>query len=165
MLFFDTNCLAGISDEHFRFGEPWWDFWFPLQMIANGFSVGALENPLVTHRVHGVRWGRAYAEQFHHFCEITKTWKVDEEFSTLLKRIIREQRGSESSVAVSQFLRGLRLPREIKLLPTELGEVETFLRTAHQSFISAESASEHRRELNELKSSRSWRYTAFFRKS
>jgi hypothetical protein len=163
--FFDSNCLVGINDKHFRLGEPWWDYWFPLQMLVDGFSVGALEIPLIIHKGHRVRWAQAYCRQFRHFCELLKTWKVDEELSPLfsLRGFIHDPRESDMSVALSQFIRSLRLSQDTKILSTELQEVEAFLRTALQSFISTGGASELRRELNELKSSRSWRYTALLR--
>ncbi|MGB8633637.1 MAG: hypothetical protein WCD69_30390, partial [Xanthobacteraceae bacterium] len=94
--FFDSNCLVGINNGHFRLGEPWWDYWFPLQMLVDGFSVGALEIPLIIHKSHRVRWAAAYTRQFHHFCELLKTWKVEEELSPLfpLRGIIQEERES-----------------------------------------------------------------------
>jgi hypothetical protein len=114
-----------------------------------------------------VRWAEAHDRQLRHLCELLKTWKVDSVSSPLfsLRGVIHEPKESDISGALSQFIRSLKLPREVRMLSTELQEVEAFLRTALQSLISTGGAFELRRELNELKSSRSWRYTALLREA
>ena len=37
--FFDVDVLENVDDRHFRLGEPWWDYWLPLQLAVNGADV------------------------------------------------------------------------------------------------------------------------------
>ena len=55
--------LAAACDAGFRFGDVWWDFWFPCLAMASGVEVRRLMQPVLGHLNHAFRWSEQnYAE-------------------------------------------------------------------------------------------------------
>jgi hypothetical protein len=55
--FFRTDLIAQIDIEHdFLFGQPWWDYWFPLAYAARGGKLMVVPDPLLFHLDHPQSW-------------------------------------------------------------------------------------------------------------
>jgi hypothetical protein len=55
--FFRTDLIAQIDIEHeFLFGQPWWDYWFPLAYVAGGGKLMTVTAPLLFHLDHTQGW-------------------------------------------------------------------------------------------------------------
>jgi hypothetical protein len=54
---FQTRPVSRISlDCELRFGEPWWDYWFPLAYLAAGGKLMGIDSPLFFHLDHKPSW-------------------------------------------------------------------------------------------------------------
>jgi hypothetical protein len=181
--FFDAGILGGINDAHFRLGETWWDYWFPLQLAASGAILGNIAVPLICHRRHQARWNEEqWVRHARHMCTALKAWsRQDTSMSFLpsLGGILHLKKPdvpqlSMIGAACFQWLRTRRLPREIAFLPDGMGSIEGLLQDAYRSFsgsrdvaaveaelagVKAESAAV-KAELSTFKASTSWRVTA-----
>lgn len=166
--FFDPRRFDGIGDQGFRLGEPWWDYWFPLQFAANGGEIGLIELPIILHQAHAIRWMKDTAPQFRHLLGAVRCWETEGKLTLFFSQAgdLSENIGAHAAIATrcSRFLRNQRLTRQINFLPPALDDIEQFLKLAFRSFISKEAASEIKKELEEIKRSRSWRYTEFIRR-
>lgn len=55
--------VVAQCDPGFRFGDVWWDFWFPCLAMASGLEVRRLMQPVLGHLNHDFRWSwESYAE-------------------------------------------------------------------------------------------------------
>jgi hypothetical protein len=54
--FFDAAILPKNVDVDYRIGVPWWDYYLPMKVAAQGYRIVNLETPLLTHRLHEVGW-------------------------------------------------------------------------------------------------------------
>ena len=64
-LFRNTSSIQAVSlnseSYQFKFSTPWWDYWFPLNMIQAGFSVIVHDRPFISHFTHEQAWsGESY---------------------------------------------------------------------------------------------------------
>ncbi len=58
--FFSTAPLSRIDmDVDFLFGQPWWDYWFPLAYASVGGRLMTTDAPLLFHLNHELNWQQA----------------------------------------------------------------------------------------------------------
>jgi hypothetical protein len=174
--FFDIGILGIINDRHFRLGETWWDYWFPLQLAANGAMLGNIGVPLIRHRRHHARWNQEqWVRHGRHLCTALKTWSAQNTLLSFLSsldgvRLLETpdvQQLSKIGATCFEWLRTRRLQREVAFLPNGMGSIEALLQDAYRSFSSrgdvavdkAELAAAEA-ELAAFKASTSWRITA-----
>ena len=125
--FFDVDILDGAAhDRHFRLGETWWDYWFPLQLAANGATIGNIDLPLILHRMHNSRWTpEQWVDHGRQFWGNLKVWSQRNELPSFLSTLdyldnVEEpdsQQLSRLGIVCFEWLRTRRLPSEVKLLP------------------------------------------------
>ena len=53
--FFDHAAAAILAQEKrpFTMGQPWWDYWFPLNLALAGYEIMCLARPAILHLAHG----------------------------------------------------------------------------------------------------------------
>lgn len=57
---FSTDLLSQIDVSwEFLFGEPWWDYWFPLAYVAAGGKLMTINAPVLFHLDHTQNWNQA----------------------------------------------------------------------------------------------------------
>jgi hypothetical protein len=174
--FFDVGILGGINDAHFRLGETWWDYWFPLQLAANGGILGNIDVPLICHRRHQTRWNEEqWVRHARHMCAALKAWSEQNTLLSFLSSLegihhLKKPDVSQLSTmgaACFGWLRTRRLRREVMFLPNEMASIEALLQDAYRRLASrgdlaaakAELAAV-KAELSTFKASTSWRVTA-----
>ena len=54
--FFQPSSVADVSNRYFRLGDPWWDFWFPIELASRGITVQRLSTPVLLHLLHPKAW-------------------------------------------------------------------------------------------------------------
>jgi FkbM family methyltransferase len=141
--FFDVGVLGATSDRHFRLGETWWDYWFPLQLAANGAMLGKIGAPLILHRRHQARWSEEqWMRQARHMCTALKGWSGQSTLMPFLASLKGIQHSKKLDIqdlvrigtACFEWLRTRKLPREVTFLPNEMDGIEELLQDAYQSF-------------------------------
>jgi hypothetical protein len=174
--FFDVGVLGGINDAHFRLGETWWDYWFPLQLAANGAMLGNIDVPLICHRRHQARWNEEqWVRHARHMCTALKAWTEQNTLLSFLSSLDGIQHFKKPDVsqlstmgaACFAWLRTRRLPRKVAFLSDEMASIEALLRDAYRSFASGNDVvtikgelAAVKAELSTFKASTSWRVTA-----
>jgi hypothetical protein len=167
--FFDVGILGGIDDAHFRLGETWWDYWFPLQLAANGAILGNIDVPLICHRRHQARWNEEqWVRHARYICTALKAWSEQNTLLPFLSSLngiqhLKEPHVSQLSTmgaACFGWLRTRRLPRRMTFLCDEMASIETLLQDAYRSFASRGDVVDAKAELAAVKASTSWRVTA-----
>lgn len=174
--FFDTRVSSTVNDRHFRLGETWWDYWFPIRLAAEGAMLGNLDIPLIHHRRHPARWSEdQWARHARHMCTELKAWSSKDTLTSLLFSLdgiqyLKKpdvQHLSRVGTACFEWLRSRRLPLEVEVLPEGMGSVSAVLHDAYRSFSSrgnqARLSSELaalKAELAAFKASTCWRMTA-----
>jgi FkbM family methyltransferase len=145
--FFDVRVLGVINDEHFRLGETWWDYWFPLQLAVNGAMLGNIGTPLILHRRHQARWSpEHWVRHARHMCASLKEWSGQNTLRPLLSLLDFIHHFEEPDVhqlstmgaACFEWLRTRRLRREVSFLPNDMGVIEAVLQDAYRSFSNGE---------------------------
>jgi hypothetical protein len=160
--FFDAGILGGINDTHFRLGETWWDYWFPLQLAANGAILGNIAVPLICHRRHQARWNEEqWVRHARYMCTALKAWSEQNTLLSFLSSLdgIHLNKPDVSQLllmaaACFEWLRTRRLPREVAFLPDEMASIEVLLRDAYRSFASRNDLATVKAELATAKSER-----------
>ena len=141
--FFDVGILGTVNDRHFRLGETWWDYWFPLQLAANGAMLGNIDVPLIVHRRHQARWNdEQWVRHARHMCTALKEWSGQSTLMSLLASLNGIQHLKKLDIedllrigtACFEWLRTRKLPREVAFLPNEMGGIEALLQDAYRSF-------------------------------
>jgi hypothetical protein len=173
--FFDVDILGGINDGHFRLGETWWDYWFPLQLAANGANLGNIDVPLICHRRHQARWNEEqWVRHARQMCIALKVWSEQNRLPSFLSSLDGIQHLKKPDVsqlstmgaACFAWLRTRRLPRRVAFLSDEMASIEALLQDAYRSFASRNDVVTVKRELaavkaelSAVKASTSWRVT------
>jgi len=141
--FFDVGVLGAINDEHFRLGETWWDYWFPLQLATNGAMLGNISVPLILHRRHPARWDEEqWVRHARHMSAALKEWSAQNTLRPFYSSLDFVPHSETSDVhqllaigtACFQWLRSRRLPHDISFLPDDMGTIEALLQNAYYSF-------------------------------
>jgi hypothetical protein len=130
--FFDVSVSEGVKDSHFRMGECWWDYWFPLRLAANGAEVARLPQPLLLHEQHAANWSQSEWQNCAEvFWQDLRNWHDAISLPrTVASRIGRRRLGAESGPIAMELYRWLRDKQSDatpKLLPPEYNELERFL--------------------------------------
>jgi hypothetical protein len=161
--FFDAGILGGINDAHFRLGETWWDYWFPLQLAANGAILGNIAVPLICHRRHQARWNEEqWVRHARYMCTALKAWSEQNTLLSFLSSLdgiqhLKKPDVSQLSMmaaACFEWLRTRKLPREVAFLSDEMASIEVLLRDAYSSFASRNDPVTVKAELATAKSER-----------
>jgi len=141
--FFDVGILGTIDDRHFRLGETWWDYWFPLRLAADGAMLGNIDLPLIHHQRHPARWNEEqWVRHARHMCTALKAWSAQDalrSFSSSLNGIQHLKKPdvqdlSKIGAACFEWLRTRKLPRDVAFLPDGMGSIEALLQDAYRSF-------------------------------
>ena len=80
--------IAKVPDGGMVFGGPWWDFYLPLMMFAQGCRIYQTE-PAALHLVHELRWVQAWEALGHRFILETQTRVADESYRSQLHYAIQ----------------------------------------------------------------------------
>jgi len=167
--FFDVGILGAIRDRHFRLGETWWNYWFPLRLAADGAALGNIVVPLIQHRRHQAQWSEEqWVRHARHMCTALRAWSEQNALTSFLSSLDGIQHLKKPDVdqlstiraACFEWLRAQRLPRKMAFLPGEMGSIEALLRDGYRSSSCRGDLAAARAELAALKASRSWRITA-----
>lgn len=143
--FFDVGILGTIEDRHFRLGETWWDYWFPLRLAADGALLGNIDVPIIHHQRHPARWNEEqWVRNARHVCSALRAWGTQDTLSSLsssldgIQHLKKPNLHDLSRVAASCFewLRTRKLPRDMAFLPGGMESIEALLRDAYRSFSS-----------------------------
>jgi FkbM family methyltransferase len=143
VFFFDVRVLGIINDRHFRLGETWWDYWFPLQLAVNGAKLGNIGAPLILHRRHQARWSEEqWVRHARHMFATLKEWSAQNTLPPFLSSLDFIHHSETSDVhqlstigaACFQWLRARKLPHEESFLPNDMGRIEALLQYAYRSF-------------------------------
>jgi hypothetical protein len=137
--FFDTAVIPSDFDNSFRIGIPWWDYWLPMAVSAEGGQIGPLMTPLLTHRVHDNGWtATEWASVGQEFFRILKEWRFSkpESFPALGKEVdelwMEETLTLEQlrvvGAACFQWLTARRLESSLRVLPPPMEPIEAVLR-------------------------------------
>jgi hypothetical protein len=186
--FFDATTLPSDFDDNFQIGVPWWDYWFPMAVLAEGGQIVNLTTPLLTHRNHNHGWIGTERERVGQaFWRLLKDWRssVPDSFPLLGHEVdvlwpedtlTIEQLGVVGS-ACFQWLRTRQLENDFNFLPLRMEPIETLLRSmratlkksakaeADIAYLRAEAEAERtelvslRAKLTAVEQSTSWRIT------
>jgi hypothetical protein len=138
--FFDTTTLPSDFDDNFQIGVPWWDYWFPMAVVAEGGQIANLATPLLTHRIHDHGWIGTERERVGHaFWHFLKEWRSSnpDSFPPLGHDVDKlwaeetltiQQLGVVGS-ACFQWLRTRQLENDHRFLPPRMEPIETLLRS------------------------------------
>lgn len=163
--FFDTEVMP--RDDHgFSIGDPWWDFWFPLDCEMHGARVETLSIPLLTHKAHPANWDEQnLLRSGSRFWVAFQTWHRRGALpESLLARIPTGLR-FDRTPSIDQIGRLLAVvhawlhdsrPQTIAIMGPEAAEIEAVLRFGGRSMLKASCES----ELAEIRNSTCWRMTA-----
>ncbi len=174
--FFDASISSDIKDRHFRLGETWWDYWFPIRLAAEGAVLGNLDIPLIHHRRHPARWGEdQWVRHARQMCTELKAWSSKDALASLLFSLNGIQcltkpdlhHLSRIGSACFEWLRTRTLPHKVEVLPEGMDSIRAVLQDAYRSFSSRSiQPNQHaelaalRAELAAFKASTCWRMTA-----
>ncbi len=167
--FFDVGVLRPVNNRHFRLGEPWWDYWFPLQLAVNGARLGCLDMPLLHHRRHQARWNpQDWDWHARNVCSVFQQWSGQRTLMPFLSSFngiqdlskLDRDESVKIGAACFQWLRTRKLEHQLSLLPNEISNIEAILRDAYLTFIRIAELPAARAELAAIKASTSWRITA-----
>lgn len=171
--FFDVDILGTIDDRQFRLGETWWDYWFPLQLAANGAMLGNIDLPLIQHRRHEAHWNdEQWVRNARGLCAALQAWSGHRTLTSFLSSLdgieyLKQpvlQDLSRIGAACFDWLRARKLPRKLLLLPDEMGDIEALLREGCRHFLECGELAAAKLELATLRASNSWRITAPLRR-
>ena len=84
--------IAKVPDGGMVFGAPWWDYYLPLVMFAQGCRILQTE-PAVLHLMHEIQWWRAWEELGHRFISEMRGQVANETFRSRLDDAIRGRSG------------------------------------------------------------------------
>jgi FkbM family methyltransferase len=173
--FFDVGVLSTIEDRHFRLGETWWDYWFPLQVAAAGAMLGNIDVPLIYHPRHQAHWNaEQWVRHARHVCEALRAWSVQDKLTSLLLSLdgIEQLESldipdlSRVGAACFEWLRTRKLPHQMTFMPDGMESIEALLQDAYRSFSSGVDLAIEKAELTAakaelaiVKASTSWRIT------
>ena len=80
--------ISFIANDNFAFGVPWWDYWFPLELAAHGYSIYTHDSPYIQHSTHQERFSQ-------------ETWHQK---AAAIRRILSFQKGLSIDVIPSSNL-------------------------------------------------------------
>lgn len=150
--FFRKADLPSSLCGNFTLGATWWDYWFPISLALDGFSLRILLTPVASHPQHDQQWGAseftAGQAQFISAIRILVGGHRVQEHNPF--RVIIEEQGLENfATHVTSILLLDSEPVIDDRLPVQeaLTNVFDLLRV-------------HRRRYEELLKTRSWRWTA-----
>jgi hypothetical protein len=100
-LFFSTELLSRIDlDCEFLFGQPWWDYWFPLAYAFAGGRLMTVDLALLFHLDHPQKWNQAQwianAEKTVNYF-LRSTGRLPDDFSEQIQKL------SQSTISESQL--------------------------------------------------------------
>jgi hypothetical protein len=142
--FFDVDVLGSTTDRHFRLGETWWDYWFPLQLAANGAILGNIDRPIILHRRHTARWGDEQWMRNGRHCwmeieTLRRQKAIPVLFSSSNAPVGRAQPDhpqlSELGTGCFNWLRTRKFSRKFTFLSDEMKSIETLLRESYSSLV------------------------------
>jgi hypothetical protein len=188
--FFDVGILPEDVDADYQIGVPWWDYYLPMSVAAQGHRIINLETPLLTHKVHGAGWSAEERERVGQvFWRFLNQWRASQpdRFPVLGPEI--DDLWSKSSLTIDElgvvgsacvkWLQTRRSEAPYPLLPPQMQPVETLLRSTRTSLnlmgqqqlelalklLSSEDANALLKlRISEMESSTSWRITEPLRK-
>jgi hypothetical protein len=138
--FFDAATLPLDFSDSFRIGLPWWDYYFPMAVAAEGGRIANLMTPLLTHRIHSPGWIGSERERtgqdFWRFLKELRSSKPDSfpplghEVDMLWaeETLTIEQLGKVGS-ACFQWLRTRQFENHLGFLPARMEPIEALLRS------------------------------------
>jgi hypothetical protein len=138
--FFDTSVLPSDFCPTFRIGVPWWDYYLPIAVAAQGGRVVNLMTPFLVHRVHKRSWTGAerqrMGQEFWRFLKRCRTSKP-ELFSALgpdVEAIVSEETLTVEQLAVVgsacfRWLQTRRFDPSPAFLPHGMEPIEILLRS------------------------------------
>ncbi|WP_207477300.1 hypothetical protein [Arenibaculum pallidiluteum] len=59
-----TEALRLFRGTEFAFGLPWWDYYFPIAALLNGFTVKRGSQPRIVHSDHAAKWDCRSMKQY-----------------------------------------------------------------------------------------------------
>ena len=129
--FFQPSGVAGVSDRHFRLGDPWWDFWFPIELASRGIMVQSLSTPVLLHLQHPKAWTTS-----------SKSFRANENYLLhYVERLVAEGRAPDSLPEKAQrageywgWLRSRPEWEPIRFLGSNLSEFEALLANLESPF-------------------------------
>ena len=65
--FFQPPSVVGVSNTYFHLGDPWWDFWFPVELASRGILLQRLTTPIISHLLHPRVWTESRQENGEYF--------------------------------------------------------------------------------------------------
>jgi hypothetical protein len=132
--FFESTSVKNIDDRYYRIGDPWWDYWFPLEFAMLGLSVQRIGMPFLSHLYHSPAWNREAWIENGQYLRKTLESKIDngqlpKELKDLLisEGALRQQRPNRFALATYYWLRSRPESVTIKLFPEHLNDFEVLL--------------------------------------
>jgi hypothetical protein len=165
--FFDTNVTRSVSDDFFRIGECWWDYWLPVKIAANGGKIAILGQPLLLHETHENRWSiEAWRANGEVFWRELRRLSDRVELPQNLRKYLTEHpkmgdHAQEISVAVYKWLRGIKQCDVPSILPEGFDELLPLLQIERPV---QESENPLKQQLDSVLNSTSWKITAPLRR-
>jgi hypothetical protein len=104
--------LSGLSGEGMVFGAPWWDYYLPLMMFAQGCRIYQSE-PAVLHLAHEVQWLEGWEELGYRFLAEIRARVTNESFRSQLDDAVHRRSGHPLSDL--KYFVWKRLPRNAAL--------------------------------------------------
>lgn len=66
-MIFDTSFIRKLkTNDAFRIGEPWWDFWLPYAFQEAGATIKKFDCPILIHEHHPTNWNRTSHTRLAH---------------------------------------------------------------------------------------------------
>ena len=84
--------IAGLPDGGMVFGGPWWDYYLPLMMFAQGCRIYQTESA-VLHLAHAVQWSEAWEELGNRFIAEIQARIANETFRSRLDDATKRRSG------------------------------------------------------------------------
>ena len=147
--FFEPSSVAGVSDPYFRLGDPWWDFWFPIELASRGITVQRLSTPVVSHLSHPKAWTSS-----------SKSFRANENYLLHhVEQLVTEGRAPpglpQKAQRAGEFWAWLRSRPErepIRFFGSDLLDFEVLLGNLRESLLGVHNLSEIERLKGELAS-------------
>ena len=139
--FFDTAVLPSDFCATFRIGVPWWDYYLPIAVAAQGGRVVNLMTPFLMHKVHKRSWTgderQRMGQEFWRFLKRCRASKPElfSAFGPEVEALVSEETLTVEQLAIVgsacfRWLQTRQFGRSPAFLPARMESIEMLLRSA-----------------------------------